>query len=266
MNVGFLLAALLVATEPAPEAAQSAPDPATGAKAVRLDIVARVGEDDERVQQIIAERLMTVVAALGAERSDSAGKTLYIVVESKGPDFVVKLATSRDDEPLARATEFACEACTGGQLLERLAEESEPVLQQLLAESQKPSPPSPVIPQPAEATAVPPDDAQSPRRLTGLGWAGVGLAAGGAAMLVAGGIVWSKGVQVRSDPDPRDGAVLAARDFRPTGIALVATGGSLLATGIVMLAVDAHRQRRRHFAIAAHPCPGSYGVVASGRF
>ncbi len=145
---------------------------------------------------------------------------------------------------------------------ERLAGEAEPVLEKLLAE--KPSPPPPVTPPPADAAAVAPADVQSPRRLTGLGWAGVGLAAGSAAILVAGGVVWSRGEQVRPDPD--DEAFLEVRDFRPTGIALVATGGSLLATGIVMLAVDAHRQRRRRLTAAAHVGANGCELAVRGRF
>jgi hypothetical protein len=87
---------------------------------------------------------------------------------------------------------------------------------------------------------------------------------GGAAISVAGGVVWSQGDQVSLHPD--DETLVQVRDFRPPGIALVATGAPIFAAGVVMLAVDAHRQRRRRFAVAPHVSVGGCGLVAWGRF
>jgi hypothetical protein len=52
----------------------------------------------------------------------------------------------------------------------------------------------------------------------------------------------------------------------PPAIALVATGAPILTAGIVMLAVDAHRQRRRRLAFAPHLGVGGCGLLVRGRF
>lgn len=133
-----------------------------------------------------------------------------------------------------------------------------------------PAPAEPVVepqpPPPAEPVAPPPPDSttdQSARRPLGvLGWAGIGVAAAGAAALVSGGIVYAQGrrpEQALGQYEERDG-----QDFRPPGIALMVTGGAALVTGVALLVVDRSKARRESASALVFPSPG--GLVLTGRF
>jgi len=105
-------------------------------------------------------------------------------------------------------------------------------------------------PRPADVTPMP-----KQRRLGKVGWTGVGLAIAGAGAMATGGAL----AGIRTTPDPDDATQL--RDWRPAGYGLLATGGALLLTGVILVAVDASkRSRARRAAVAPVLGPKQAGV------
>ncbi|HET6583734.1 MAG TPA: hypothetical protein VFG69_09805 [Nannocystaceae bacterium] len=85
-----------------------------------------------------------------------------------------------------------------------------------------------------------------PRRLGRLGWTGVALVVAGAGATAAGGAL----VGVGETPEPD--AATKLRDWKPAGYGLLATGGALLVTGIVLVVVDAVPRARARRSGGSH--------------
>jgi len=110
-------------------------------------------------------------------------------------------------------------------------------------------------------TRQPKDD--SPRKPLGtLGKTGIGVGVVGASALIAGGIVYSRGV--RFDPLTGERETQGGRDFGPPGIAMLVTGGAALVTGAVLLIVDRTKPRKQKAVAVLLPSPR--GFVLTGRF
>ncbi|MBK6918430.1 MAG: hypothetical protein IPH07_13620 [Deltaproteobacteria bacterium] len=120
---------------------------------------------------------------------------------------------------------------------------------------------------PAATTATPPPTSSTARgpgkrtRLGGMGWAGVGIIAGGMGAL--GGGVALLTLNATDSPDN----VLKLRNWRPAGIGLAAAGGATVVVGVVLAAVGASRQRKRDAnAFAPWIGPGMAGLSLARRF
>jgi hypothetical protein len=116
----------------------------------------------------------------------------------------------------------------------------------------------------------PPPDTVSrmapPRALGRVGWTGVALLVAGAGAAAAGGAL----VGVGETPEPD--AATKLRDWKPAGYGLLATGGALLVTGIVLVVVDAvpraraRRSGRSNTTVAPALGRGHAGVHLHFRF
>lgn len=179
-------------------------------------------------------------------------------------NYSVRIEVARSGKPPELVETFEC-TCGDSDLtaaviarlpaaLERLETRESPTSDPLVEQE-------PASAEPVAATANGPTDGMARKRLGGLGRAGIGVGAVGAATLVSGGIVYAQGrrpEQPLGQFEERDG-----KDFRPPGIALMVTGGAALVTGVVLLAVDRRKARRSSAALVV-PSPG--GLVLTGRF
>jgi hypothetical protein len=84
----------------------------------------------------------------------------------------------------------------------------------------------------------PPDNPDRPGPLGNMGWSGVGLLVAGAAAAITGGALVGVGT-TRPAAD-----MSQIRDFRPTGYALLGTGGAMLVVGAILLGVDRARAKK----------------------
>ena len=115
--------------------------------------------------------------------------------------------------------------------------------------------------EPEPAPAEPPDEPR--RRLGALGWVGIAGLGLGAGSLAAGGVLASRAPA----PFPDEPRMDVLRDMRPPGYAMLAVGGALLVTGVVLLVVDRRRARRARQAATipargASPRLGALGRIA----
>lgn len=107
------------------------------------------------------------------------------------------------------------------------------------------------------------DDSQRRVPLATLGKAGVGLLAGGVAVVGVGAGVLSQGKKF----DEQDGQPLErpGRDYRPPGIAVLVSGGALLVAGAVMLGLDRRNAAKRKGSLV-RVLPALNGMTIMGRF
>lgn len=176
----------------------------------------------------------------------------------------VRIEAARSGKPPELVERFDC-TCGDSDLTAAVIARFPAALEQL--DAHEPAPSDPVRPRPTEpepTVVVPSNDSsdETARKPLGrLGRAGIGVAAVGAATLVSGGIVYAQGRR----PEPALGQ-LEERDgknFRPPGVALMATGGAALVTGVVLLIVDRSKARR---SPSAFVLPSPRGLVLTGRF
>src|SRR5690606_15280770 len=108
---------------------------------------------------------------------------------------------------------------------------------------------------PSEPDGVQDDPTTGPARrpLGRMGKAGAGLLGAGAATLVTGGVVFSRGKRF----EPPLGRTLdrGGRDFGRPGVVLMVSGGAAMVAGAVLLIVDRTRARRTSSAVVV-PTPG----------
>ena len=112
---------------------------------------------------------------------------------------------------------------------------------------------------------IPPAQLDAPA-LGRLGIVGASVGAVGLAGVVAGAALLVHGR--RESLDASDNELLNVTDLRPPGIAVLVSGGALLVTGVVLLAVDRSRRKRRATAMTPSPLwtRGGIGLTLSGRF
>lgn len=171
------------------------------------------------------------------------------------------------EEPLVLLDEFisarakAHEAGAADPVPERMEQERAQLAE--LAESLRPEPEpvakaeSPTILEDSHPVAPKPimDEPPPSRALGRLGWAGVGLVAGGVVGLVTGITMTAIGTRMQVSPD--DSAQLVGKDYSTPGVPTLIVGGGLLSTGIVFLLFDRRRARKRMSRVGG----GSSGLV-----
>lgn len=223
-------------------------EPAEVASASALRVTVADGIDDAaELPQWIAERS----AAKMADLPESPGGEQWVQVEISGStyDYRLMVTAMRDGQLVGDPRDpMVCE-CTSEQLLQRADEEIARAVEELAAEpppeegtgdSGDESGPEPDTGAAAEPN--PPNDDPPPRPLGIFGKVGIGLAATGGAGLIAGGIVLAQGRQI-DNPSSRY-LRPEGRDYRPPGIATLATAGVVTVVGVALLVVDRVRARR----------------------
>ena len=231
--------------------------------AVALEVLSAVGgADADALEREVEGRVGHQLERLEVDVAPDSPNRLTVAIDWQDDartTYAVTAVLVRDGEIVAH-DERACELCSTGEVFEEIAVAVAEVVEDLPEAAADPEAQSPADVAPPEARP----SEQDPRRLTRLGWGGVGLIAGGAVVGATGAGIWSRGEVVR--PSSSDAAVLEQRDYRGVGLGLVATGVALVASGVALVAVDAHRQRRRRFAVLPMPRPRFVGLAAAGRF
>ncbi|HOW51314.1 MAG TPA: hypothetical protein PLV42_04630 [bacterium] len=117
-----------------------------------------------------------------------------------------------------------------------------------------------------QAPAMLPEPTSAPRALTVLGWSGVGLLAGGGAVLVVAGIAHWQANEAKKDYDlgKTNGDKGDLETWGATTIASYAVGGAALATGAALLIWDMVAERPVQAVIA--PVPGGAMVSVVWRW
>ena len=137
-----------------------------------------------------------------------------------------------------------------------------------LADTTGEAPPSESAAEPVGPKAPPPPSQQpsddDPKKVGALGWAGIGVALAGAATGGAGIVLLLRDDRVRVDPAAP--LHVERTSTRRSGIALAVVGGALVISGIVMVAVDQVKRKRRRVAWAPAMAPGFAGFELAGRF
>lgn len=199
-------------------------------------------------------------------------------VDSVRMVYQIELSTQRPGEQPVVVASFEAECpttkCLTTAVVERVPDAVKQLREQLAAEAvANDTPPNDADPphdpegngQPAEPGNGGSDDPKPDPgpRLTGLGYGGIVLAGLGVGAAVAGGVLIGRH-DVSADVDLRG---YNTYNSRPAGIGLVASGAASIAIGIVMLAVDRSRLRRRGKTRAAlHVDPRFSSASLSLRF
>jgi hypothetical protein len=231
---------------------------------VELDVrVSTGGPDEAALQQAVEERVKARLAELGHSVRADVPTDLDVSVDwydEAETIYGVVVVVRRNGELVNHATE-TCPRCGTTELFELLtaridrAEEHLALLAvEVAATAQEPEPSGEAIPAPARRET----------RLTPLGWTGVAVAGVGVVVSAVGAGVWSKGKVI--EPATGNDLWLVGKDYRPPGIALVATGAAVLVGGIAMLAVDVARARHRRVRMAGAFDGTAAMAVVTGRF
>lgn len=204
-----------------------------------------------------------------------------VVEDDAAPAIIVKLAWKDYEHSVYRieiGVERAGEALEPAETFEATCINNSAltaaVVDKLPVALSKLAPPQPDTFEPEEQEPVVEEGTSDPReseaadrpqrRPLGIkGKLGIGFVAAGAAGLISGGVVYAQGRRYdNNDPEHAD---WEGRNFRPPGVALMVTGGVLLATGAVLVALD-RVQGRRSAKASAWLVPTPRGVALSGRF
>lgn len=231
---------------------------------IELDVrVSTGGPDEAALQQVVEERVKTQLVELGHSVRSEVPIDLNVSVgwhDEAETTYAVVVVVRRNGDLVNHATE-TCPRCGTAELFELLtarinrAEEHLVLLAaQAAAAAAEPEPADEALPAPLHRE----------KRLTRLGWAGVAVASVGAVATVVGAGVWSKGEVI--EPATGNDLWLVGKDYRPPGIALVATGATILVGGIAMLAIDQARARHRRVRMTGVFDRTGAMAVAVGRF
>lgn len=237
------------AAEPASERAAAHPGNGTPVEAVSVVVLSRLGTgESEDAIEAVREAVVGTFIKHGVTVADDAEPSLTVLVrwKDKGAQiYGVRFAFA----PTIRSTkktivELEC-ACDGPTLLEQVVRRIESLLPEFVVDDVE-SPPEPTgAPDPSATPAgdlEPPAPRISsdvrPRKLTPLGWAGVGLVTSGGAAVVTGIAL----VAVGQRPDREQPSEL--RDYRAPGWAVLGLGAATAVVGGVLIGVDAARGNR----------------------
>lgn len=241
---------------------------AAGEKTAPLDLALDVrvsvgGSDEAALQQAIEDRVRGRLDELGHAVRPDEPVDLDVSVgwyDEAETTYVLTIVIRRNGELINHATE-TCPRCGTTELFELLATRIDRAEEHLASLAARATPQAPMPAASGEAVPVPASRRPS---LTALGWSGVAVAGVGLVASAVGAGIWSKGEVI--DVDSRDEQWLVGRDYRPPGIALVATGGAVLVGGVVMLAVDLARARHRRVQVMAAFDRVGVSAGITGRF
>lgn len=232
MGIMRLRALVLAAALTVPVGAAAKPVTVAGG-ALRVD-VARGVDDAERLPGWIAERNPELAETLAG----APGRERWVSVEIDGRylDFRYRVVGMRDGVPVGEAEAWVPCECSNDDLLARVDGAIAAAVERLQAEpTGAPDRPPQAGPPPAPA----PSDVRY-RRMTSLGAAGIATGAVGLAGVVVGVSFVAVGERVSGDHQ------YLQRDYRPPGVALLASGGVVLAVGVGLLVADLVQCSRKH--------------------
>lgn len=149
----------------------------------------------------------------------------------------------------------ACRQCTSDELVETVVAALKEALDDARAAADEAASAERPVPatEPSRPVPATPTDAPRRKRLTPMGWSGVGLLGAGVAGVATGATF------VALHERPARSFPTKLRDYRPPGIATLAVGGGLLVTGAILVALDLHRSRR----LTATPLLGPRGAAVT---
>lgn len=241
---------------------------ASGAQPVLA--VDEIGEMGSLVAPRIAQEAASMLAEADHDPSTATIRVSWL--DAANFHYAVRVGlrgNPADDDAPILAT---CRGCTTDELVDAATRAVQKALDRdrraadaAAAEQDRESELTPVV-EPAEP--LPEQDASPRRGLGPMGWAGVGALGVGVAGVATGGAFLGIG-ETRPDVDKSK-----LRDFRPSGYALIAVGGAMVITGVVLLVVDRSRARKeallqgRNARVDVGPLAGrnEAGFVVSGRF
>lgn len=221
------------------------------------------GSDSVALEDAIGVHVAAQLDALGQDAEQAQPLYIEIVVgweDDAASIYAIGVTVERGGDVLGRS-DRSCAQCGTDEVFGQISTS----IDDLVREQSSPS--TEAAPQPTDTPR--PAPAQAPRRahrLGALGWTGVALTCAGL-LVGAGGIaLWSKGRVI--DPDTVNAAIFEGTNYKPPGIALTLVGGAALASGIVMLVLDAKEGRRRRAAVATlfGPQATTVGATVMGRF
>lgn len=238
----------------------AATDPASSSADVPMviNVDTKLGEQDEFVGPQLRAGVRERLTARGFREQPGAARELTVVVrwsERAAKDAPEIYAIDYDFATLAAPGErrtllsVECERCGLSDLLDAVDRDVAKLRPELTAPVvvPQPEPPPPVV----SSTTNGADDQSMRRRapLSAVGKAGVGVIAGGAAGFVAGAVLFATPTRERVKPGNNE--ILEVTSYRKPAIAALSIGAALLVAGVVMVAVDRARARRRDGTRAA---------------
>jgi hypothetical protein len=234
---------------PAPEKEAPSASAATGPARVPMFLVVRVelGESDAEVAPVVRQRVRERLHGLGLIETRGAARELMVKVRWADADagasesYVVdyEFATMAELKPRVLGSEV-CERCGMGELLAMLDRDIAKLRPELVAPVEVPAPTVAATPV-RDSLEPPPKRRAAP--LSTLGKVGIGVSAAGALGVIAGGILL--GTPDKSRVDPNNPQRLEIKRYGESGAAFLGVGLGVLVAGVVMLAVDRARARRR---------------------
>lgn len=252
---GVSLALSLVAA--APHAAAAGPVEAAQAPPFADVVVDDSMDDVELTRGWGGIGVRRGIARQSIDESKLGARRLTVELRGTFGDYHVVVGLRESGEWIGDAAVRAC-ACTDEEMIEAVASMVAELAKDLEATAEV-RPPAPV------ATKPPVDDRSArprPAPLSPLGGAGIGLTAGGAALLATGIGLMVRG-RVADEPTVPENDV--GTNAKSPGIGLTAAGATILLSGLVMLGVERSRARKRVRGGAAWG-PGGVGVHLEGRF
>lgn len=226
--------------------------------ALRVD-VSGLGSAYENIRTDVEARGVPVLEAQAPEG------TADVVVDWVNPDdfhYTIEVRVTLSDKKEA-SRKAECNGCTATNLVDKVLETLEGAIDEA---KQQPGPEPEPEPAPAAAvddtgteTASPSDRKTGGGPLGKMGWAGVSLMVVGVATAGTGGAFLGLGERKPGDQPTK------LRDFQPPGIALAATGGALLVTGLVLLVLD-RKRAKKNVALVPQLVPGMATLSVAGQF
>lgn len=240
---------------------------AGGSAPMVVDVaVATPGPDADELEDAIESRVLAQLESLGHDVRTEGTTRLSVEVawdDELQTTYSVAVSVERVGRLVAHA-HHRCANCGTPELFEVVRSNVERVTQSMAESDNRGAQTAAAADEPERPVS---SDSSQEQRFAALGWSGVAIAGLGVVMGAIGAGVWSKGEVIDSQEPSR--AVVSGTDYRPPGIALVATGSVLLAGGVVMVVVDAVRARRaraRSRLTAAFDPRGTASVIITGRF
>lgn len=231
-----------------------------------------VGEEGPVLKRRTRERTDVVLRAANVLPGRTSDDPLIHVdideLTGSEPGYQCEVWISRADVVVGERRRVECTLCTETEIVQRVeATVSELVTQLDVRLKEQPEPDGPVA-EPDEPVAEPTTDPVSGSPATDAGRAPLGVLGKTGLALIAMGVAGAGvgAVLVALPPKVDQADPLYETNYRPPGLATLASGAAVLVTGVVLLVVDRRRARSRTTALVPTLGPSAAGITWSGRF
>ncbi len=258
-------------TQPADAPADSDEDVVSQLQVMVVCDTSELSSDPELIEEQVMIRTKFVLESVGlipARVPDYMliRVTLQPIEGTSG--YTATLIAEKAGTPVEGATrDVDCKLCTASELVVQVQKEFGTLIQQLYPDrgvpnSGEPPPESTTDTATEPTTQTTTEPVDDPRKLKGLGKAGIGVLVGGIVGVGAGIGLIAYGERPRSS-DPLD-----LLNLRPAGIGTLAAGIALTIAGGVMIGIDRKRAKQQRVSVAPMvPVAGSPGgLLLHGRF